>query len=216
MDRKEIEFNPPLCIDGHPVVVLDFQSLWDRRHVFKHALNSRQQWEVYYGSINLIALRNQLALLGCKGYRGDGEDETNMHGPSCPNFVQCEQILGDLYPTYRNLIMEAIRLGAYEKAPRHTHNQGRTQTSSGQVQWRRPTNYFLSDRGVLAETYEDKRANQICFKTAYRVVPQGRKPPGTRWQESHFVRAAQEDVCIGRKRSMVQEYHNRERWCGKR
>ena len=214
MSREEIKLAPPLRMDEQNVSVFDFEPLWDRRHVFKHVLDPAQQWSAYYGSINLAALRNQLVQVGCKGYRGEEEDGENMHGSSCANFAQCDAALGNLYPTYRNLILEGIREGAYEKAPRHTHNGGRIQTMSGEGKWLSPTNYFLSDKGVLAETYEDLGRGALCFKTAYRVRPPGRRPPGGQWKDSHFVRAAQEEVCIGHKRLMVRAYHTKQRWCG--
>lgn len=205
MSTKELKLNPPIRVDRHEVAVFDFEPLWDRRHVFKHVLDPAQQWNAYYGSINLTAFRNHLMQIGCGGYRGE-KDEMDMHGPGCPDFQECDKILGDLYPTYRNLIIEAIREGAYEKAPRHTHNFAKKGTM-------KPTNYFLSDKGVLTETYEELGGNTIRFKTAYRVIPKGRMSPRGKWQEVQFVRAAQEEVCI-RRRWSIREYHTRQRWCG--
>jgi hypothetical protein len=210
MSREEIKLNPPIRLDinrrapgGYQdVAVFDFEPLWDRRHVFKHVLDLTQQWSTYYGSVNLATLRTRLVQLSCKGYRGEGQHTEDMHGPSCPNFAQCDTVLGNLYPTYRTLIVEAIREGAYENAPRHTHN-------------RENTNYFLSNKGILAETYENTQKNRIEFKTAYRRPPRGRKPPGRQWQDSHFVRAAREEICLVRERlELVRRYCTKQRWCG--
>jgi hypothetical protein len=183
MSRTEID---SVRFDGKTVVVRGFQKLEDCRHVFKHVLDPTQQWGGYLSFAgDLGVLRRRLTALGCKG---------EQHGTLCTNFARCDEELKKLCPSYQNLILEAIREGAFERNPRHTH----------QVRGRLRTNYFLSEKGMLAETYEKKDA--LLLRTAYRHVT----GPRRRRSDLDFVRAAKRKIC--NMPDVVR--HTEDRWCG--
>jgi len=171
--------------DTRNVTVLGFEELEDRRHVFKHVLDPAQQWAKYFSFAgDLGQLRRRLTTLGCRG---------EQHGQICANFSLCDQELAKLCPAYQNLILEAIRMGAFNPNPRHTN------------QWKgySRTNYFLSDKGVLAETYE--KWDALKLKTAYRHVTDRSK---TR-TDLDFVKAAKRKIC--RMPDVIR--HTQDRWC---
>lgn len=182
MERPRID---SMGFDGKTVTVWGFQALEDCRHIFKHVLDLAQRWSVYFSFAgDLGRLRRKLTALGCKG---------EEHGSLCVDFARCDGELRRLFPSYQNLIMEAIREGAFERNPRHTHQwKGHLRTS-----------YFLSEKGVLAETYEEQGALKV--KTAYRHVTSFPRPPG----DLDFVRAAKQKIC--RMTNIVR--HSEERWC---
>lgn len=182
MTRPQID---SIGFDGKTVTVWGFEPLEDCRHIYKHVLNLSQKWSVYFSfARNLGLLRRKLAALGCKG---------EEHGNLCADFDRCDGELKKLYPSYQNLIREAIRYGAFERNPRHTH------------QWKghRRTSYFLSEKGVLAETYEESHALKV--KTAYRHVTNFPRSPG----DLDFVKAAKRKICYVT--DIVR--HSEERWC---
>jgi hypothetical protein len=182
MSREEID---SLRFDGKVVAVQGFQQLEDCRHVFKHLLDPVQQWGGYFSFAgDLGVLRRRLTALGCRG---------EEHGTLCTNFTRCDGELKKLCPSYQNLILEAIREGAFENNPRHTHQRKRQLS----------TNYFLSEKGMLAETYE--RQGALLFRTAYRHVAGAPAPR----LDVDFVRAAKRKIC--NMRGIVR--HSEERWC---
>lgn len=198
-------------MDGKDLEVREFSPLEACRHVFKHVLNPAEQWQSFYGSTyNLATLRSELESLGCRGYV-DQEWDRDKHGPqACANFIKCNAILESLRPVYVKFAMGAIREGAYEKDPRHTHSPEKPKRKpSGKTVLIPASNFFLSDSGVLAMTHENKREKEIAMRSAFRPLSRyGRKNPRTTLE---FVMRGKEKV-YNDLRHEIEQYHTVERW----
>jgi hypothetical protein len=165
------------------------KSFEEQRHVWKHFLNRVEGWQ-RHTITKLSRLSKKLRDIKCKGAQ---------HDRSCPTFEKCHGMLSTLAADYRSLIVEALQEGA--TIPRHTHNQFRHRHTNKVMN----TMYFLSEKGVLTEAYENKDGS-VRLKTSYRHSNEGELA-----NDREYYRAALELICNTRK-ARIKVYHTEDSW----
>src|SRR5262249_10893312 len=148
---------------GEPTVYdFDQEGYVAHRHVYDHVLRESEAWGAHV-ACDLEAVRQRLSDLKCRG-AGRNDDPESGHGNRCPNFTACHKELEQLLPHYREVVKATLQDGATR--PRHSHAKARRMSRAGKLYWE-SWNYFLSNAGFIAATYE-RTPKELHLKTAYR------------------------------------------------
>ena len=163
--------------------------LYARQHVADHVLNPAEGWQsLVTVNVNVAKLSKHLETLRCA---------RKEHAKSrCRAYQECDALLRELVPDYLRATEAAIDEGAC--APRHTHNRPR----SVGVRFEE-TCWFLSEAGVLAETFES-----FHLRTAYRLPNPIKRKQQT---DKGYFYLAQEYVRTTRQKD-VKELHSTSNW----